>query len=1350
MGIEGLDFILNKREVIYTVSASDLIHRAEQVDSDYRRHVRTYVPINRAAEGRDDTLSVVEFERRVIKAVKDARAPRGYLTAEYGYGKTSTALYLWDRAENENLVVVPPFQMIQLQDLITATHGWVRYRLSISHPALVPQLDQIYLDTTSRSLEHEASVKGIPLSVLQEYVAQGRFVMELQANDYITYFEKVTDIVLQAGYDGLLVLPDEIQQYIEPRMQRSDDPITPLFLLVQAFGTRERYMRCGLVMVIPQKEIAVIREARGRDDLLHRMRELSLDLTSIYDHDFALRLWNQLADECGFRDIAHEIVTPEALEALGEVASRDDLSNGPRTVINTFRRMVERYKTHASRVDPYTPIDFVDDLLGGAIQFTGNNQIQTVTRRALQNAIIRTDPDFYEKAIKLAAAYPGAGVPLRIQQKYGVQAALDQLMQQALGELVIAIGPIDQHGVTLYGLQVGQINEGWLKQTIRDFRRAFGTHHDETRRRALVVFAELLKKKVFTGWTLIAEREANFTSNFSLIFEGDFQSFKTQFPQRRVHVRIFWEDEELKDADTDGDVAIHYGLTLRRDLEDQPQARSSAAQAAWLDYDTFTANIPLNLVYVRPEGLPPQIQQELQSVWSPYELSPLVLMNIYQMLEQKRADNLIPRDEDQYIMSGFQPDLLETVMRDLFNAEVGGGELGGIQQARITEQAIKRLLEARYGDTYHTLIAANNWRSTLQRYTGALDKLPNPYQKRGEVEYEGTKDEVANLMTYSNPAFDNFVKNYPDMITITRKPEGRDSTMAVRFTLHDLEKKIMHWLRESKRLDHVKLGNKTVEVRIINTADVYKNARVLGYQDAEVEEVIKLLVKRVMLETYQQYQLREVPSQTVDLDGLAFQLDGFFDELKLLQQGFPDNNQLATVTEDADKWQQAIDKERQSGAPDPQRVHRLSQTIRVRQGDLRTFALDRQRELFKQASILRQGLRPIGQQYMDVLNTPIVGAVSYVDQVNALRRAVQVSANAMKADIDRLNARLGKILEDLKPETLSYETLSRCANDLSQMGGQADKARQQYEDFEQSYQHLTAWRGLVDDGSTLLDELQQMGRITTQHMIEFERLSNEISGRISSAANKLHILPDHSIFTSRLSNIRQQVRNIRQEAESAFVDLQNRFYQRLTDQGLFKRDQMGRTLVYNLSDPEESYRSLYEKVQSLLLSLIERMVNVVRLQQQDVQNTLNTPLLVQLAEDDRYRISSNGQSLVDEAAQLLQALHEIRQVSEDIHHIQDDQQTFPSMIEHLVAVRDRMAGMQKRTQTISEWLTRFDLSPLEQILLDGFPDETGDRLLDLVELRNCRPDLSPDEFWEALRGLYEKRRVRLSVGSVRG
>lgn len=54
--------------------------------------------------------------------------------------------------------------MLELPDLVTATHGWTRFRLSHHRPDLIEPLDSLYTATTDRSIEKEARDK---ISVLR-------------------------------------------------------------------------------------------------------------------------------------------------------------------------------------------------------------------------------------------------------------------------------------------------------------------------------------------------------------------------------------------------------------------------------------------------------------------------------------------------------------------------------------------------------------------------------------------------------------------------------------------------------------------------------------------------------------------------------------------------------------------------------------------------------------------------------------------------------------------------------------------------------------------------------------------------------------------------------------------------------------------------------------------------------------------------------------------------------------------------------------------------------------------------------------------------------------------------------
>ena len=1350
MSLEGLDYVLNKQEVVPTVSADDLFRQPERVETDYRRHVRTYVPISRAAEGQEGALNVDEFVRRTIRGVKDGKALRGHLTADFGYGKTTTALYLWQKAEEANLIAVPPFQMLQLPNLVMATHGWVRHRLTVRRPDLLAQLDDLYAEVTGRSLEREAQAKHIPLHTLKEYFQQGRFVLELQATEYVSYFERITDFILQAGYEGLLVMPDEIQQYIEPNILRSNDPIAPFFNLLQAINTRSGYLKFGLMLVVPLKELGTIREVRGRGDVIARMNDVKLDLTTVYDADFATRLWGQLADEFGFRSLSPRMVTSDALQALGEIAARNDLSNGPRTVINVFRRIVERYKTYGSQASPYTPLDLVDDLLGGVIVFTGNSGIQNVTRKALQTAIVRQAPDRFERAVKLAAAFPTNGVPLDIQQMYGVYKNLDELMQQALGELVIAVGPIDKNGVTLFGLQIGIQQTNWLAQTIRDFRRAYAEHHQSTKVRALAAFALLLRQRIFKGWNVVEERPSTFTANQSLILEGEYFRFASRFPKRRVHVRILWEDEPIKDAEIDGDIAIEFQLSLHSELRDQPDQRRRFANEIQMDYANHTARVPLNLLYVRPEGIPPQVLDRLQEVWSPYDLSPLVLMNIYVMLDEKRADNQIPRNDDGPITADFQPTLLDTVLRDVFNAEVAAN-LGGVSQSTIVEVAIENLLSDRFGDTYHTLLAVTNWRTSISRYENALKQLANQYERRGEADVEGTKKEIAEKFLFTNPTLDNFIKNHPMLLTVTRDWRGNEPG-AVRFTLHDLESRILRWLYESGKTEKVSAAKRTIEVHIIPLGDVYQRSHALGYRDDETEQIIRLLTARGYVELYREYLLRETPSPTIDLDEIGYQLRDLEQNLKELTQAFPGTNYLTSLVANAEQWREILAKQRSSETPDGKVLTGLGNNIRLRQNELSNFVADKRNELIRRLNALRQGIMPVNPQRLQTLEKQILGSVNYVDQVNAIRRAVLDDGQKTKTMVDSLVAKQDKSLADLQTQDVSIATLARCAGEVESYETLLKAARERVQGFEGDMRHLSSWQQLVNDGSELQHALQQMSQLTGPQMASFEAISRNISGRISSAATKISVLPDHAIYTPDFQRLRVEIRKLRNEVENTFTDLQLQYINAFTDTDIYRRDKIGRSIIYNVSNPDESYRQLYERVQELAEDAALQIERRLREHISTARGHLATPLFHTLATEDRERIQLDGDRIIQEADAATQLLSELLSQIRDVTNIRDfprnEGGAFRQIIQTLRVMVDLVAKLDVQLRDLANWLRSIALTTEEHMLLEKLAEGDIDMTIDLVEWRRTVL-LNEDEFWATFRSLFEKRRIRSFISRVR-
>lgn len=1351
MSIAGLDFILSKEEVVPTFTASDLLRDSERVEQKYKRHVNTYVPINRAAEGREGTLSVEDFERKLIKAVKDARAPGGYITAEYGYGKTSTALYLWQRAEEANLLVVPPFKLIQLMDLLTAIYGWIRYRVNVRAPQLLSELDLLHDRVSGRSIEREAEAHNVSPTVLRSWMEQGRFILELQASEYIAFFEQATDIAIRAGYDGLLVLCDEIQLYIEPRMKRESEPITPLFTLVDGLATRSGYLKFGLVLVIPLKEVGVIREMR--DDLLHRMRNFSLDLTTIYDNSFAENLWHLLAKEFDFRDVEDAVVNQYTLRALGEIAARQELSNGPRTVINAFRRMVERYKSQY-QADPYSPIDLIDDFIGGAIPFAGNDQIPNITRRALQHQIVRNDPERYEQAIKLAAAYPTNGVSIDVQRQYsGMIEILEELRMKALGELVISVGDDAMRGVTLFGLHIGIQKTDWFASTIREFRRAYGEQHAITQERVIKVFAHLLKASIFKGWDVIDEQPSTMTSNHSIIFKGAFSALAARFPSRRVHVRIFWEDEERKDATTDGDLAIEYHLTLCSDLRSDPEQRRATAYEAQIEYDYHTAIVPLNLLYVRPEGIPLNIRQQLQDVWSPYDLSPLVLMNIYALMDEKRAAKLIPETDDQMVRGAIQPEILDTIRKDLFNAQVGA-KLEGVSQERITEAAIEKILDARY-NSYKTIMGSSQWHSALKReYIGALERLDNIYQKRGEVEVEGTKEQIAALLNRTATGLDSFRRSFPLFITISKDWTSKDSEGAVRFRLHKLEEEIIVWLRESGRIERVTVGGSKVEVRSLELSAILQKARDFGYLDDETNTLIDILTKREIVESPQRHIIRERPSGTVVVDEVASALIKFQGDLETLISGFGNTGRLAVFHQECEKYQQMLEKERLSSTPDAERIYRLGRAVQTRHQELLGFADEKLQELRNRTNTLKRGIRPLNPRQLEILTQRVNGGVGYIEQVNVLRNHLLTFANMVKGLVDRSVAQVEELHRITEHEPVQYEALSRAAGRLGELDMQIDTTNQRIDEFEEYYKHFQDWQRLVEIGSDLSEQLQQMGHRTATQSENFEYLSRSIRGEISSKSNKLEALPNHVMHGPSLRTLRDQVDIIRRAAEDEFVSLQNRYYQALTGRGLYPRDAVGSPFKYNIVNPDESYHLLYDRVRGLVHRLCEQIAQKAQEERQSIQTLLYSQPFKDLPDDERDQIGVVAGGLILTAEQIqARALESDRNVADD-RMLQDfpaqDSGQFYQLIVEIGATIEALRELVAQFRSIDQKFQSVRLSPEEESLMRRLPinDDKPDTFIDLVEWRQSA-EISADEFWRLLQGLYDKRRIRLSVGKVR-
>jgi hypothetical protein len=509
-----------------------------------------------------------------------------------------------------------------------------------------------------------------------------------------------------------------------------------------------------------------------------------------------------------------------------------------------------------------------------------------------------------------------------------------------------------------------------------------------------------------------------------------------------------------------------------------------------------------------------------------------------------------------------------------------------------------------------------------------------------------------------------------------------------------------------------------------------------------------------MVEYSQRHIIREKPSQTVNLDAVALALTGFQRDLEILVTGFGNVGRLSILRQECEMYQQMLEKERLSDTPDPQRVYRLGKAIQARHQELSGFADEKLHELRNRINALKRGVRPLNPRQLEVLTQRVNGSVEYTEQVNVLKNHLLTFANTVKGLIDRALAQVEELHRITEQEPVQYEVLSRAAGRLGDLDNQIETTNRRIEEFDEYYKHFQDWQRLVEVGSDLSEQLQQMGSRSATQSALFADLSRSIRGEISSKSNKLEALPHHVMYGPPLRTLRDQVAAIRRAAEDEFVSLQNRYYQTLTGRGLYPRDTIGSAFKYNVVNPDESYQFLYDRVRVLSHGLCEQIARKAQDERQSILTLLYSQSYKELPEEERDHIGSEANDLVRTAEQIYARAQELDRAALDDTVLRDfpthDSGQFHLLMSEIGSVRDTLRDLSAQFRRIDQQFQSVRLSPEEEMLMQRLPiaDEKPDTFVDLVEWRQ-NADLSVDDFWRLLQGLYDKRRIRLNVGKVR-
>lgn len=1304
------------RAIVDTAQADDIERQPEAIRTRYEPYAQAYFAIE----------AVKRVEERLIGELRAGRSVTGYLSADFGYGKTATAIYLWKECLDSGIVAAPPFLFRQLKGLMQAARGWLAYLLQHTQPTLLPRLEETYRQHAERSVDELAkdiaARQGISeakaRAIVQEHIANRRDVTTTQS--LLEFLRDATGIAQEAGFKGLVVFADELQEFVRLE-EGARDAIQTLSELVKGVRAMAN-VPLGLMLAMPVNPTeSAIEEQAG--DIMQRMRErgTALKLEDAYGREFPKDLWEHLSQKFGDGGTG-QAVEERTLEALGQLCERKDLSNGPRTVMNAFKRIAQHYQQTRR---PYSPIDLMDDYLHGHIVFEGREAKLTGTlRQLLELPTVRNDAQ-RQQAVKLLAAFPRGVDAKKAGHLYDViQDLADR--GQWLGEHITQLA----EGYALTGLQERGEARPLLDEIMRDFRRKWYYSWNEKYKSQLAA-GEFIYEIVPLLFPPRAQGQyANFSGHARkfnghknleqdvhgvpyMLLEGCFESLFSRFPDRKVYVSVSTDTNNLnrfRPPYDDFDLDVRFFLELPDDVEADttPMRIVSANQDKRIDIylnlkRTFGRQFPAELGFLRelisPERTSAQVLLGLSMrMWGWLEKHPETSETDRQMIDAQR------RALHRYALQLLLPDANDPAKVQAIGIKVAGAE------QRLMESIFEAKCSERYPQ-YKPLMITKEWKSHLQRYRDVLSRRPLA-ERRGRQPFAGTKQEIASEFRWAPATFETSSRNLHEMgifELLDWRGRGEESAATVLFKEHPLEVVLREALQQEGRVRSVNVRGHAKQVKVIEISTLRKVARRQGYLPEEVDEAIALLELRQYIErqpdgTVQEFagilDADELRHQTSEMEGRLEKLAAHFrDELHAYERLLRESREHLAESED----EVALDA-----------AQRKLHELRVR---LDEFIKAKSRELAKRLSSLGEELDRRSAEFQPhELDQQVAGTVEFVYRVDDLRKKLGQQFHELSQQWDLLQGSVSQ-----------SEQRARTIGDEDDLLGLLTQVTQ----YEQKKQHLDGelkrlqpylaglqhWRSIVAKATALRDRLD-LGNPLRQ------RLDDDVSQAIleNFAVHQLDAL----LYWERS---KADVEKIEAEISAEESRQRNEFHQRKEQYEQVLGQLTPQRMIQATFDPKDPRQSDYVLYQGVLRKLHE-WLNEQRELAQNALNELNYLIRERsiAASDERDAAEHVLKVFQQEAKQLNQGL------IEDLGQFQSYCNKLQRNWEQLRAVQDNLAHKRAAKDPPTD-----EEKPLLEVL------STQRRSLE--DLRGQLPAnvAAIEILFERLRELYRKGHIEVEV-----
>ena len=863
--LEELDVILNKDAIITTFPVKYLVSTPDQVEYVYRTHARTHIPLG------DTTKYVDTIFKWVGGGNKGAFI--GAVVGDYGHGKTSFQVHVWDRSEEQKVFSVPPFKWEKVSDIVDGVDAWIQYVVGKTHAEVAIKAKNIYESFKEKSLREQAeqiarSTKQDADDVYRTLRAMdqsgdSRDIQQVTPERLLDYCEQVTELLKEASYSGLLVLLDEPEVTAKALGTAKVSQI----LFDIADGLRLREGDYGVFISMPENFLAQAQSSFASLPARLQTRNCLPRLRDIYGADFAQALWERYVQEFNLGEHGPRVVSPETLQAIGQVASSDrsDLSYGPRTVVSAFRRMVYCYK---ERNTTYSPNEFVRDCLEGEIYVS---DYPSRIRQILES------PDakgIDQRTLMTLAAFPNS-MTLQTGTRLGIDKDLSELSRRP--SLVYKRGNL--FGLTRLQKAAEVIVRDELRDVIVNIAEEFAPG-PASLASAINAFIQYLVPSVFEprqgqqllGWDIPGLwRETQDKTRYAELV-GAFRQTVRDYPRRTVTVaagpleadpqKLY---SEILPPNSDSDILIHFRIRWHKE-DPMPEKRieidpgEPGSQPGIVALVLNFADTPLTNEFLE-EIIERDLLTPLGVLYLINEKDKRTLQRDYEAQWQVRQEQLLRELLNRF----FGDQIVRTQAAEQIGQTISGDALA------LLGSICRAILLKRYPN-YSTLITQPQWDKKVNEYIGALKNADIPMScKRGHEVWVASGDHVAKVFNTSlmNLTGGGFFAGLDNLISI-RSLGGRHGNVEVDFRLHPLENALVEKITLDNPLPKRKFDG--VECWCVPLEDAKSMILYSGYLLEELQQIVEIGRSRGSFELGEYKGEREFYCKPLDLNQMKNQL----------------------------------------------------------------------------------------------------------------------------------------------------------------------------------------------------------------------------------------------------------------------------------------------------------------------------------------------------------------------------------------------------------------------------------------------------------------------------------------------